>query len=411
MSAQIIIFDRLPAGFIAESPDPELKMIVIIPAFAEPDLSPTLESLARAADEYQSHIEVIIVINQSINVEQIHAQSNQKLYEHLSDLELDLSLHIIWVKEIPHKIAGVGMARKIAMDEAALRLSSTTSGDKGLIISLDADTTVETSYFQAIDRFYDNKPRIELANLSFQHRVDLGITPTQPIVLYELYLRYFIGMQRWLQLPYAYQTIGSAFAVTVQGYRSVGGMNRRKAGEDFYFIHKFTKKGTIADCPGCKVYPSDRPSFRVPFGTGKAVSQITDSEGVYETYHPQSFIELAGLITHIDRIYDSKSTDILHSLSPAISSFLELYSFDEVMTKLLSNTTSLKTFRKAFYQWFDAFRLMKYLHHSRDHYHHNIDIVQAVTISHRMLDIQSSQSNKPEDLLSQLRSIADQNPM
>ena len=37
------------------------------------------------------------------------------------------------------------------------------------------------------------------------------------------------------------------------------------------------------------------------------------------------------------------------------------------MHKLSKNAKSVVTFEKAFYQWFDAFKLMKYLHFMRDH--------------------------------------------
>ena len=44
--------------------------------------------------------------------------------------------------------------------------------------------------------------------------------------------------------PDSIYTIGSAFAVRAEAYMKQGGMNRRQAGEDFYFLYKLTKAWT-----------------------------------------------------------------------------------------------------------------------------------------------------------------------
>src|SRR5690606_25563210 len=58
------------------------------------------------------------------------------------------------------------------------------------------------------------------------------------IIDYEIFLRYYaLGLQ-YAAYPYAFQTVGSSMAARASIYASIGGMNRRKAGEDFYFLHK-----------------------------------------------------------------------------------------------------------------------------------------------------------------------------
>jgi hypothetical protein len=215
----------------------------------------------------------------------------------------------------------------------------------------------------------------DLVTIDFEHRIqDLETeAEKQAIRQYEYYLHYFIGMQRQLGLPYAFQTIGSAFAVRANAYLQVGGMNRRKAGEDFYFIHKFTKKGTIAELNDCTVYPSGRASFRVPFGTGRAVGQMLASEPIYYAYNPKSFDELQPLVESVDTIYQNGVvTAVINTYSSGLLEYLESQKYAVQIEKLRSNSKSLSTFRKAFYQWFDAFRLMKYLHYMRDHYYSNV---------------------------------------
>ena len=154
------------------------------------------------------------------------------------------------------------------------------------------------NYLQCINTYFSRNFNDELVCIAFQHRIEEleNIKQQEAIKKYEAYLHYFIEMQRGLNLPYAFQTIGSAFAVRAGAYLQVGGMNKRKAGEDFYFIHKFTKKGTIAELNECTVYPSGRPSFRVPFGTGKAVADMMEDKAEYYAYHPQSFYDLRGYV-------------------------------------------------------------------------------------------------------------------
>jgi hypothetical protein len=47
------------------------------------------------------------------------------------------------------------------------------------------------------------------------------------------------------RFSYAYHTVGSAMAVKAYQYVKVGGMNRRQAGEDFYFIQKLVHSGNF----------------------------------------------------------------------------------------------------------------------------------------------------------------------
>ena len=71
--------------------------------------------------------------------------------------------------------------------------------------------------------------------------------------------------------PFAFHTIGSSMAVRASSYMRQGGMNKRKAGEDFYFQQKIIPLCGFTECNSTVVYPSPRPSYRVPFGTGRAM--------------------------------------------------------------------------------------------------------------------------------------------
>jgi len=361
----------------------DADLIIIIPSFAEEDLERVLLSLD-ACDRADVKFEVIVLINESESVESENQNTNLKSFNDVISFSKDKcfawDFHVIYVTEIPTKIAGVGTARKLAMDEAAFRFQKAGKLDTGIIVNLDADCTVSSNYITSIFHHFRSHPSDELVSIAFEHRIEELDDPVQKkaIQQYESYLHYFIGMQRRIGLPYAYQTIGSAFAVRAGAYLQVGGMNRRKAGEDFYFIHKFTKKGTLADLNKCTVYPSGRSSFRVPFGTGKAVADMLDSKPEYDAYHPQSFYDLAPLVSNVNELYNGKSEQVLEKLPTGLKEYLLTQQFEVTIGKLRNNTSNLTSFAKAFYQWFDAFRLMKYLHFVREKRYPSVPVDEAI---------------------------------
>ena len=386
--------DQLPG---LPNPQSDLTIVVVIPSFAEASLLPVLHSL-KDCEHPQVSFEIIIIINESESVIRSYQEVNEKAFDELSEFEND-KLHIccIYVKEIPDKIAGVGTARRIGMEMAYERIEEAGNLETGIIVNLDVDCTVSSNYLREIHNYFNEYSKIELSNIHFEHNLKTAssLSERRAIIDYELHLRYFIGMQKWLGLPYAFQTIGSAFAVRPIAYKQVGGMNKRKAGEDFYFIHKFTKKGTAGNLQSCSVFPSSRESFRVPFGTGKAVKQLLKSEEELLTYHPSAFVHLSPLLKDISELYKNGIAN-LSEYNSGIRSYLEKENFAEIILKLRSNSTVFSTFQKAFFQWFDAFRLMKYLHHNNAHYCRDIPISEAVNRASNYLGIPEIESKEEQ---------------
>jgi hypothetical protein len=221
-------------------------------------------------------------------------------------------------------------------------------------------------------------------------------------VNYELHLRYFIDVQRWAEFPFAYQTVGSSMAVRASTYVQVGGMNTRKAGEDFYFLHKVIERGAHADLMTTTVYPSSRESDRVPFGTGKAVADLLEGARP-TTYNPLSFEDLKAFIKAVPGLYEAAdATEILNELPASISQFLASHQFDEALAEIRSNTASQASFEKRFFKWFNAFRLMKYVHFARDHYYPDVEIIEAVDHLFAELGLESG-----GDLVDRLRALRD----
>ena len=284
--------------FIEEIPSSNLEMIVVIPVCNEPDLLCTLDSLA-ACHSPSCSVEVILVVNESEGCLNAVQEQNEKTMLDVKRWEQEnnkgsFKLHFIRPKPFPRKHAGAGMARKTGMDEAVMRFHQLNNPD-GILISLDADTLVDSNYFVEIERLFKSEKDLAGATISFNHRVE-ELTDERHksgMLLYEKYLHYYKRALAYTGFPYAIYTIGSAFVVKANAYVKQGGMSKRQAGEDFYFLHKLTQFGEVYELNTTCVYPSSRISNRVPFGTGPALQKWIDGDdSLLDTYRLTAFEDL-----------------------------------------------------------------------------------------------------------------------
>ena len=362
-------------ALIEATVDVDLSIIVVIPCFNEPAICATLDSLLHC-DSTDIKTEVIVVVNQSDKVTpEINAQNQKSIFEvkTWSSTNQSFDVYPLFIDNVPEKKAGVGYARKTGMDEALRRLEQSQSKHQ-IILCLDADSTVSTSYLKAVYDHFSSHPRCPAASINYAHPLDDdNDTVNQAILEYELHLRYYVLAQRWSGLTYAQQTVGSSMAVRAQAYAAQGGMNTRKAGEDFYFIHKFTHYSEFGNISEATVFPSARISDRVPFGTGRAMHNLIKTGESISTYAPQSFAAIAKLVYQLPQLYTGEE---IKSSEP-MSYFLGNQNYKKKMEELRNNTANYPAFRKRFFRWFDAFLCMKFLHFSRDKFHPNIPILQA----------------------------------
>ena len=280
-----------------------------------------------------------------------------------------------------------------------LLLNITTRREEdGIIINLDADTTVSNNHLNSVIQTLNENPNIETLSLHFEHPIQNQNDVYQKAAMeYELHLRYFINMQRLIKLPYAFQTIGSAMATKSNAYAKVGGMNKRQAGEDFYFMHKYSQIGTLRDLSAASVYPSCRSSDRVPFGTGKAINDIllNDSE-TYLSYHPESFKIIEEWIEKLLNQHQDYGTVSIDQENP-VSRFLIDNKMASDLDKIVSNTSNFHSFRKRFFQWFNPFVLMKCMHYLRDNGYPNQSIYHCTNAFFNFIN-----DKQPESLLDRL---------
>ena len=374
--------------FIQEDVSPLLSMVVVIPCLNEPDIIRTLESVW-SCQPVVSTIEVIVAVNDSENSSKEIKEFNQQTFDQLQEWKRfndrkNLVLHPLYALSVQAKFAGAGMARKIGMDEAIRRLAAANKPD-GVIICLDADCLVSHNYLKRIETVFAESKSCFAATINFRHRFEEMDDPRQQagMRMYEDYLHYYKKALDFAGFPHSFFTIGSAMAVRADAYVKQGGMNRRQAGEDFYFLHKLTKLGKLAEITDAFVYPSGRVSDRVPFGTGAAMTKWMNHTGdLSMTYRFDAFMDLKQLFDKVGELYKASLTqciEILSSLPISVREYLNSVSFQDKLEEINRNSSSPESFGKRFYQVFDAFQVLKFMNQVHEQHYPSQCLDEAIS--------------------------------
>jgi len=359
---------------IAGAPETAPRIIVAIPAYNEPELLRALHSLQLCRTP-SCYVEVIVAINHPEHAPEEAKRQNERnlsAFQNLTGLFNNgwLRFHAIYKPDVPEKIAGVGYARKTAMDEAVCRFLKSGVED-GVIVGFDADATCDENYFVEIERCFFSGRVINGASIYFEHPLDGD--DCEPgvyagIALYELHLRYLYQALRYAGFPYAFHTVGSSFAVRAWAYVRQGGMNRRKAGEDFHFLQKIIPLGNYEEINATRVIPSPRSSDRVPFGTGASMRQwLTDGALSLLTYPLEPFEDLKRWFAMVPYLFKAGADDIEKScawLAVPLRDYLLQNDYLERLAQANANSASQETFAKRFFGWFDGLTTIKYLNNS-----------------------------------------------
>lgn len=340
----------------------------MIPCYYEPEVFLTLESLFRC-QKGNFVVEIILVIN-SYQISSSEIQEfNRLTFEKASSFaeknnSPSFYLTPIFINNLSGHQTGAGVPRKIGMDLAINHFQNNPKG--GIIVSLDADCTVEENYLTEIYCAF-KKEKLLSATIEFHHPVE-HLSINDPLrkatSLYEEYLRYYKDALTFTGYPYAYYTIGSAFAVTSETYQKVGGMGKQQAGEDFYFLQKVFPLGKTMFINTTCVYPAARISDRVPFGTGPVVAQMLDQGIEKSTYTVKAFIELKNLFDQLESFYQASfetTEEILKQLPIHLQEFLQEDNFLAKLNEINLHTATYLNFRKRFFSYFTAFKILKYL--------------------------------------------------
>ncbi len=342
--------------------------MVTVPAHDEPDLLRTLESLSACARPTCA-VEVIVGLNLPEDcapaLQARHRQHLAEAHEFAAKHSAPgFRVHALDYPALPQRHAGVGLARRLIMDEAVARFRA-AGNDKGIIACLDADCTVACDYLQQLDAHFRTYPESPACSVYYEHTHVDDARLRAGIVRYELYLRYYVHALRYAGFPYAFQTVGSSMAVRSDVYQREGGMNRRKAGEDFYFLSKIMALGGFSELRSTTVYPSARVSHRVPFGTGRSMGKwIADDRGEWPVYPLAAFDSIHSLCTRAAELWSVPPSIAaeLSWISPELARYLDQNRFREQVAGIRANAASSVTFQRHFFRWFNGLRILKYLH-------------------------------------------------
>ena len=261
---------------------------------------------------------------------------------------------------LPTKHAGVGLARKIGADLALPFLSTLES----LIFCTDADTVVSKNYIETVKTYFDTQGA-QAAVVGFRHLGPNDKNQEKIIRQYEKYLLSTAEKMRTAGSPYGYVAMGSTIVCTAKAYCAVGGMPRKKATEDFYFLQELTKFCSVHTIPEILVYPSPRPIPRVYLGTGFRMKQAQDGFDLNTLYYSDAafqilkeLIDLGSNAWEIELSLLKKNTSAIH---PHLTDFLLQEGIEDVWMNLQRNASSKSHFSKQFHRWFDGLKTIRLL--------------------------------------------------
>jgi hypothetical protein len=301
-------------------------------------------------------------------------------------------------RQLPPK-GGVGQARKIGTDLATSLIHHGRIRSRWIHCT-DADVLLPRTYFTCANarRHSPSGSGSKQAALiyPFSHSTAQDKAESDKIIvatkLYEFSLRYYVAGLRFARSPYAFHTIGSTMAVSADHYAKVRGFPKREAGEDFYLLNKLAKVGSVValggdqDCQPIEI--EARCSDRVPFGTGAAVtriSEMTDPFQDYRFYHPAVFELLKLWLQSLPAIWQLQSVELTSGVFPdnsighqprdhnvinhrqVLLDGLRKTNTGQALEHAFRQSKSLDQFTRQMNTWFDAFRTLKLIHYLRDH--------------------------------------------
>lgn len=341
---------------------------IIIPALAESDsLFDTLLSLQANPVALLEQFLLVVVVNHRQDAIASDKQDNHRTLRKLA--KIGGWPNLTWIDaaseglELPLKTGGVGLARKLGFDLALEHLD--WSGAR-ILATLDADTLVRDDYLSALCQHFETSVNGG-AVLPFCHPLAGDMAERGAIIAYELYLRaHVLGLQL-AGSPYAFHTVGSTMACRAGDYVRAGGMNRRQAGEDFYFMQQLAKTSGVSPVAGTVVYPSARISHRTPFGTGRSVAQLAAETTPAKLYYdPRCYDVLGKWLQMVTRDWHCEAHRLLAgaaTISALLEDFLVKEKFQEVWPGLCRNHADAKTRLAALHGWFDGLKTTRLIHH------------------------------------------------
>ena len=342
-------------------------IVVAIPTLADEEIFTTLESLSKCKLPNSKRVLAIVLINESEKADEKVRTKNKEIFDKIKRINFEIETEVRYIKGIPEKLAGVGFARRVLMDEAIClfkkeydekfkeRGNMAEFMSEKFIFSLDSDCTVSENYFSAVEIL--EIKNADFGVLSFTHRFSEEKEIKKAGILWEIFLRYWRDSLRVFSYKNAFYPIGSLFLFRATPYIVSMGMNIRQAGEDFYFLQKIIPLAKVVDIP-VYVFPKAEPSQRTPFGTGREIQLYIsgEKERLEKVWNFKSFEQIGEIMRSIDDIFSGEIKVETFKL------FLdENPKYKEQLERIKIQSKTKEDFRKKFEEWFNPFKVFKFL--------------------------------------------------
>jgi len=342
-------------------------IVVAIPTLADEEIFTTLESLSKCKLPGSKRVLAIVLINESEKADEKVRTKNKEIFDKIKRINFEIETEVRYIKGIPEKLAGVGFARRVLMDEAIClfkkeydekfkeRGNIAEFMSEKFIFSLDSDCTVSENYFSAVEIL--EIKNADFGVLSFTHRFSEEKEIKKAGILWEIFLRYWRDSLRVFSYKNAFYPIGSLFLFRATPYIVSMGMNIRQAGEDFYFLQKIIPLAKVVDIP-VYVFPKAEPSQRTPFGTGREIQLYIsgEKERLEKVWNFKSFEQIGEIMRSIDDIFSGEIKVETFKL------FLdENPKYKEQLERIKIQSKTKEDFRKKFEEWFNPFKVFKFL--------------------------------------------------
>jgi len=269
------------------------------------------------------------------------------------------------------KSKGVGWARKVLMERIAAE-----RGDDEIVVSLDADTRFDPSYFASIVAAFNHHPTLSAISVPYYHPLTDNPNLNRRLLRYECYMRHYMLNMLYIASPYAFTALGSAMAFTVAAYKKAGGITPLQGGEDFYLMQKFVKTGTVLvggeDMEHLMVRPQGRISQRVPFGTGPAVVMtIAEQKQKYPFYEKEGFLKVKATYDLFPTLFDADHE------TPMTTFLKDQLKTDDLWGPLRRNFKTRDLFVRACKEKVDGLRILQFLRSQQTFYNPPINFMEA----------------------------------
>lgn len=394
-----------PAAALAPSLTRNYAYSVVIPSCGEQDLLPDcIRSLAVAAPA--GGVLAILVLNEGRHALSAYLNSNRLTREHWKVpngtsgywVAASERLHLLFV-DAGILRGGVGEARKLGCD-LALRYWHQDRIESPWISTTDGDARVDAEYFAIAPLEPTTGLGEQVVGLWRDYAHQLGGPSDPALAWYECFLRYHeLGLAS-AGSPYAYPALGSTLAIEATAYARVRGFPKREAGEDFYMLDKLAKIGKIARAPGC-LSLIDRPSQRVPFGTGASTTTIERTlaeSGSYLWYDPRTYRLLRSWLEAWDRIAEHRRLDRWQAeieSHPGLIDFSKTRDFAVRIEQAIRSRKTVVSLRRHLHTDFDGLETLKLCHWVRDHVYPAIPWEQALKQAEFISHVSGAQSDSP----------------